>query len=151
MPFTPFDPKSKRAIAGLKFQDEVLKNLQAEFPDIHFEMTWDFFKNQDPLLTNRELAIIEKVEGDITYIFNNQRHYIECCFAMGKKLSRLCEMKRKSFLGPNKWYCYGFAFSKDTVFIPSSAWNKHTQLIPKADKSCRMVPLETIQINPNRS
>jgi len=145
MPFTPFDPKSPRARAGLKFQDEVLEKLKVSFPEIKFEMTWDFFKNQNPDLTNRELAIIEKQEGDITYLLDGQRHFIECCFAMGKKLSRLCEMKRRSFIGQNKWYCYGFAHSEEIIFIPSFTWKNYTGHIEKADKSCRMIPLKNIK------
>ena len=84
MSYTPFNPKSKRAIAGLGFQQKVFEEFQKTFPHIKFEMTWDFFKKQDPSLTNKELAILEKRDGDITYMFNGFRHYVECCFAMGK-------------------------------------------------------------------
>ena len=145
MSYTPFNPTSKRAIAGLGFQRDVLEELQRTFPNIEFEMTWDFFKNQNPELTDKELAIIEKKEGDITYVFNGSRHFVECCFAMGDKLSRLCEMKRRQFVGNNKWYCYGFANSADVVFIPSNVWKKYTSKIDPADKTCRMVPLSSIR------
>lgn len=145
MSYTPFNPKSKRAIAGLNFQQKVFDQFQKSFPNIGFEMTWDFYKNQNPSLTNKELAILEKRDGDITYVFEGQRHYVECCFAMGEKLSRLCEMKRLNFIGKNKWYCYGFANSEDIVFMPSTVWKKYTSKIDKADKSCRMVPLANIK------
>jgi len=145
MSYTPFDPNSKRAIAGLGFQQKVFEQFQNSFPDTEFEMTWDFFKKQDPSLTNKELAILEKQYGDITYVFNGNRHYVECCFAMGKKVSRLCEMKRRKFIGKNKWYCYGFANSEDIVFMPSIVWKKYTAKIDKADKTCRMVPLTSIK------
>jgi len=145
MSYTPFNPNSKRAIAGLGFQQKVFEEFQKEFPDIEFEMTWDFFKKLNPLLDNKELAIIEKREGDITYEVDGQRHYVECCFAMGKKVSRLCEMKRQKFIGKNKWYCYGFANSEDIIFMPSIVWKKYTAKIDKADKTCRMVPLTSIK------
>ena len=145
MPYTPFNPNSPRAKAGLKFQQDVFDKLQEMFPEVEFEMTWDFYKKQDPSLTNKELAIIEKKQGDITYIYNGERRYIECCFAMSESYSRLCEMKRRSFIGPNKWYCYGFKNSTDIVFIPSAVWKKYTSHIEKADKSCRMVPIDSIK------
>ena len=144
MPYTKFKADSPRAIAGLKFQTETLNKLSEQYPNVKFEMVWDYHKRKNPELTDRELAIIEKREGDITYVVNGQRHYIECCFAMGKKLSRLCEMKRISFVGDNKWYCYGFATSDDIVFIPSTTWKSYTSKIKKADRSCRMIPISSI-------
>jgi hypothetical protein len=145
MPYTPFDPNSFRAKQGIGFQNSVLQKFKSAYPDINFEMVWDFFKNQNPDLTNKELAIIEKKEGDITYTYNGKRHFIECCFALGTEFSRLCEMKRRSFIGENKWYCYGFAGTEDIVFIPSDPWKKFTSHIPKADKSCRIVQIEDIK------
>ena len=145
MSYTPFKSTSPRAIAGIGFQKRVLKEFQNLFPNIQFEMTWDYFKTQDPSLTDRELAIIEKKEGDITYVFGGERHFVECCFAMGEKLSRLCEMKRKNFIGQNKWYCYGFANSNDIIFIPSFVWQSYTAKIKTSDKSCRMVPVDSIK------
>ncbi len=145
MSYTPFNPTSKRAIAGLKFQQEVYEELRKTYPGIQFEMTWDFYKKQYPDLTDKDLAILEKQNGDITYMLEGHRHYIECCFAMGTEVSRLCEMKRQKFVGKNKWYCYGFAGSNDMVFMPSIIWKKYTSKIKKADRSCRMVPLKSIR------
>ena len=54
-------------------------------------------------------------------------------------------MKRQNFIGENKWYCYGFADSKDIIFMPSFVWKKYTSKIDKADKTCRMVPLTSIK------
>ena len=145
MSYTPFNPKSKRAIAGLAFQQKFFDDIVAAYPDIEFEMTWDYFKRQNPELTDRELAILEKEFGDITYLSGEDRHYIECCFVMGKKMSRLCEMKRIKFHGKTKWYCYGFAGSEDVVLIPSLTWKKYASKIKKQDKSCRMVPINSIK------
>jgi len=145
MSYTPFKPKSKRAIAGLAFQQTVFESFTSKFPNIAFEMTWDFFKSKNPDLADRELAIIEKTNGDITYLYNGERHYVECCFAMGTTVSRLCEMKRRKFVGKNKWYCYGFAGSNELVLMPSLVWKNYTKQIVPADKSCRMVPLSSIR------
>ena len=144
MSFTPFDPNSPRAIAGLNFQQKFFEAISSAHPEVRFEMTWDHFKSKDNSLNNKQLAILEKEFGDITYVMNGERHYIECCFVMGKKLSRLCEMKRIKFHGENKWYCYGFAECNDVVLIPSLAWKKYTSKIKKRDRSCRMVPISSI-------
>lgn len=146
MSYTPFNPTSKRAIAGIGFQKKILKELQETYGHTKFEMTWDFFKAGDPSLTDKELAILEKKNGDITYVTDDgQRYFIECCFSMGDKVSRLCEMKRTQFFGENKWYCYGFANDDLVVFMPSMVWRKYTSKIKKADKSCRMVPHDSIR------
>ena len=145
MSFTPFNPKSKRAIAGLAFQQRVFENFTVTFPDIRFEMTWDFFKSKNPELTDKDLAVLEKEHGDITYLLHGERHFVECCYAMGTEISRLCEMKRRKFVGKNKWYCYGFSDNDEIILIPSFVWKKYTEQIEPADRSCRIVPLSSIR------
>ena len=151
MSYTPFVATSPRAIAGIGFQDKVFAQFKDLYPQIKFEMVWDFYKEKQPTLTDRQLAIIEKEQGDITYELNGERRYVECCFAMGSKVSRLCEMKRTKFIGPNKWYCYGFANREDVVFIPSYTWHKYTSHITPADRSCRIVPIKSILGLKNKS
>ena len=93
-----FDPNSERAIQGLDFQNSVFEQLKEEFPDNStFEETWNYFKNKDPDLTVYELACLEKEWGDITFVHEGQRFWVECCFAMGEKNSWFCEMKRIKF------------------------------------------------------
>jgi hypothetical protein len=58
MSFTPYVATSKRAIAGMAFQSKVFQKLQNSYPGIEFEMVWDFFKEKDPTLSNKELAFI---------------------------------------------------------------------------------------------
>ena len=145
MSYTPFKPTSPRAIAGLGFQQRVFDSFVRTFPNIKFEMTWDYFKNKEPGLSDKELARKEKEWGDITYEVNGDRHWVECCFAMGTRISRLCEMKRKNFVGEKRWYCYGFAGSEAMVFIPSTTWNRYTAHIEQTDKSCRIVALHKIR------
>ena len=90
-----FDPKSERAIQGLDFQNSVFEQLKEEFPDNDtFEETWTYFKNKNPDLTVYELACLEKEWGDITFVHEGQRFWVECCYAMGEKNSWFCEMKR---------------------------------------------------------
>ena len=64
---------------------------------------------------------------------------------MGTEISRLCEMKRKNFVGERRWHCYGFAGSDEMIFIPSITWNSYTAKIEQPDKSCRIVPLYSIR------
>ena len=85
MSYTPFVATSPRAIAGIGFQDKVFAQFKDLYPQIKFEMVWDFYKEKQPTLTDRQLAIIEKEQGDITYELNGERRYVECCFAMGSK------------------------------------------------------------------
>jgi hypothetical protein len=145
MAYTAFDPKSIRSILGLKFQKTVLDKLELQFPNINFMMTWEYFKKTDASLTDKQLSYLEKEFGDITYEYKGQRHYIECCLAMGKNYSKLCEMKRLKFVGSNKWYCYGFKDSTDIIMIPSRVWKKYVGKIKKHDISCRLVSIYSIQ------
>lgn len=146
MAYTAFDQNSERSIAGLEFQKNVLVKLQLQFPETEFVMVWDYFKGINPSLTARQLSHLEKEFGDITYEHAGQRHYVECCLAMGKKYSRLCEMKRLKFAGKNKWYCYGFKNSDQVVLFPSLVWKKYVSKIQiSADRSHRLVPIYAIK------
>jgi len=53
MSYTPFVATSPRAIAGIGFQDKILKQFKALYSDIKFEMVWDLYKERDPTLTDR--------------------------------------------------------------------------------------------------
>ena len=147
-----FDPKSPQAIAGLAFQTSVFEELQKEFPNNEtFEETWDYFKKQDPSLSIYELACLEKEWGDITFVHEGQRFWVECCFAMGKKTSWFCEMKRIKFRGVNKWYCWGKIDQPGkTWFIQSRPWNDYVEKcekVRKGKKSFRIVPKHLIGDN----
>lgn len=147
-----FDPKSERAIAGLGFQDSVFQQLKEEFPDNNtLEETWSYFKKQNPDLTEYELACLEKEWGDITFVLDDQRFWVECCFAMGEKNSWFCEMKRLKFRGTNKFYCWGKRIEPGkTWFIQSATWNNYvTQCdkVRKGKKSFRVVPVHLIGDN----
>ena len=146
MAYTAFDHNSDRSIAGLAFQKNVLAKLKLHQPETEFVMVWDYFKEINPSLTDRQLSHLEKEFGDITYEHAGQRHYIECCLAMGKKYSRLCEMKRLKFVGSNRWYCYGFKNSNSVVLFPSLVWKSYASKIKLADdRSYRLVPIYSIK------
>lgn len=147
-----FNPNSARAKAGLSFQTEVFEQLKSRFPQNNtFEETWDYFKNQNPNLSIYELACLEKEWGDITFVHEGQRFYVECCFAMGKKNSWFCEMKRIKFRGVNKFYCWGKKNEPNKMwFIPSDKWNSYVskcEKVRQGKKTFRIVPLHLIGDN----
>jgi hypothetical protein len=147
-----FDPNSDRAKKGLAFQTEVFEELKKRYPGNNtFEETWDHFKRQNPKLTVYELACLEKEWGDITFVHDEQRFWIECCFAMGKKSSWFCEMKRIKFKGVNKFYCWGKINEPGKMwFIPSRQWNSYVKKCDKVKqgrKTFRIVPKHLIGDN----
>ena len=147
-----FDPNSNRAKKGIAFQKSVYEQLQEEFPDNDtFEECWDYFKKQDPSLTIYELACLEKQWGDITFVHEGQRFWVECCYAMGKESSWFCEMKRIKFRGINKWYCWGKIDQPGkTWYIQSKFWNDYVgkcDKVRKGKKSFRIVPKHLIGDN----
>lgn len=147
-----FDPKSTRAKKGLAFQSDVFEQLKAAYPgNDTFEETWGYFKKQDPSLSIYELACLEKEWGDITFVHEGQRFWVECCFAMGKKNSWFCEMKRIKFRGVNKFYCWGKIDEPGKMwFIPSKQWNAYVKKCDKVrqgKKSFRVVPMHLIGDN----
>jgi len=147
-----FDPNSDRAKKGLAFQTEVFEELKLRYPgNDTFEETWDYFKKQNPELTIYELACLEKEWGDITFVHDEQRFWIECCFAMGKKSSWFCEMKRMKFKGVNKFYCWGKINEPGKMwFIPSRQWNSYVKKCDKVRqgrKTFRIVPKHLIGDN----
>jgi len=115
------------------------------------EMTWDYYKKQNPKLTVYELACLEKEWGDITFKLEGQRIWVECCYAMGKTNTWFCEMKRLKFRGINKYYCWGKIETPEWMFfIPSQPWNNYTEKCDIAwhgKKSFRVVPKSVISPN----
>jgi len=147
-----FDPNSNRAKKGIAFQKSVYEQLQEEFPgNDTFEETWEHFKKQDPTFSIYELACLEKKYGDITFVHEGQRFWVECCFAMGKKVSWFCEMKRIKFRGINKWYCWGKIDEQGkTWYVQSRSWNDYVEKcekVRKGKKSFRIVPKHLIGDN----
>ena len=147
-----FDPNSDRAKQGLAFQATAFEQLQSRFPNNKtFEECWDYFKAKDPTLGIYDLACLEKEWGDITFVHEGQRFWVECCFAMGKKSSWFCEMKRIKFNGVNKFYCWGKINEPGKMwFIPSKQWNSYVKKCDKVrrgKKSFRVIPMHLIGDN----
>ena len=147
-----FDPNSYRAKQGLAFQTAVFEQLKLRYPgNDTFEETWEYFKKQNPELTIYELACLEKEWGDITFVHEGQRFWVECCFAIGKKNSWFCEMKRIKFRGTNKFYCWGKIDEPGKMwFIPSKQWNAYVEKCDKVrrgKKHFRVVPKHLIGDN----
>ena len=147
-----FDANSDRAVKGLAFQNEVFEDLRNKYPGNNtLEETWEYFKRQDPELSNYELACLEKEWGDITFVHDGQRFWIECCFAMGKDSSWFCEMKRLKFHGKNKFYCWGKIDEPGMKWtIPSDKWNSYVskcRKVRQGKKTFRVVPKHLIGDN----
>ena len=146
-----FNPNSARAVAGLKFQNKVLEELKGFEQLSNVEDTRVYFQRLRPGASCQELSILEKTWGDITFMYNADRYWVECCFAMGDEKTSMCEIKRKNFAGPNKWYCWGKRVEPDTrVFIPSLVWRKYLGRINLIDKNgwqYRTVPIKYIVKN----
>ena len=130
-----FDPSSPRAIAGLEFQNKVLEELRAFSEITDVEETREFFKREDPGVSDFQLNILEKHFGDITFIANDKRYWVECCLAMGQQRSLMCERKRMNFQGDNRWYCYGKMNSpEERVYIPAYVWRAYTAKCPMVSR-----------------
>ena len=147
-----FNPDSNRAKRGLAFQNEVFTSLKKAFPNNDtFEETWGYFLKDNPSLSEYELACLEKEWGDITFVHEGQRFWVECCLAMGKESSWFCEMKRIKFRGVNKFYCWGKIDEPGKMwFIPSKQWNSYVKKCDKVrqgKKSFRVVPKHLIGDN----
>jgi hypothetical protein len=113
-----------------------------------FEETWDYFKKQNPELTIYELACLEKEWGDITFVHEGQRFWVECCFAMGKETF---EETWDYFKKQNpELTIYELACLDEPGkmwFIPSKQWNAYVKKCDKVrqgKKSFRIVPKHLI-------
>ena len=146
-----FDPNSRKAREGLKFQKQIYEELLSQFPDHELEEVWDYFKRQNPNLSIYELACLEKSHGDITFVLDGQRFWVECCYIIAKQNAWFCEMKRLKFRGQNKWYCWGKIDEPGkSWFILSRQWNKyvkHCRIARDGRKQFRVVPKHLIGDN----
>tara|TARA_B100001250_G_C19764120_1_gene773889 strand:+ start:622 stop:1137 length:516 start_codon:yes stop_codon:yes gene_type:complete len=135
-----YNPTSARSIAGKSFQDSVLNELAnsgifTNVEDFREKKRHEGIESGKPY-TELELSIFEKTWGDITFEVNGERHYVECCFAMGDFTTSMCEIKRNRFLGDNKWYCYGKRTDPSArVFIPSRVWHDYMGRLELSNKN----------------
>ena len=118
-----FDPESRQAIQGIKFQDDVLQELLQVFVEVI--PVRDYLLSFDPCLSTKQLNILERTFGDIVVKINSTSDpvFVECV-SLGYEQSRFPESKIRMFIGDNKFYAFGWE-GATTKFIPSSTWNSY--------------------------
>ena len=124
-----FDPNSDRAIRGLKFQEDVLNDLEDEFLSARSTRGW--LSIIDPHLSEIQLNVLEQTWGDIIVTLNDDYDpiFVECVTLKGED-SRFPESKVKKFNGDNKFYAFGWEGGA-VKFIPSSVWNEYAKKLPR--------------------
>ena len=120
-----FNPNSRQAIQGLKFQDEVLQELTKKFYEVTPVRDW--LLSIDPALTSNQLNLLEQTWGDIVVRVNPEEDLIFVeCVSLGYENSRFPESKVKKFMGDNKFYAFGWE-GGETKYIPSATWNAYAR------------------------
>ncbi len=120
-----FNPKSRQAIQGMKFQDEVQQELEQLFHEV--VSSRDYLLAIDPCLSPQQLNFLEQTFGDIVVKQSptSDPIFVECV-SLGAENSRFPESKVRKFMGDNKFYAFGWE-DETTKFIPSSTWNAYAR------------------------
>lgn len=120
-----FDPKSRRAIQGLKFQDDIQQELAQLFYEV--VSSRDYLLAIDPCLSQQQLNFLEQTFGDIVVKQTPESDpiFVECV-SLGGENSRFPESKVKKFMGDNKFYAFGWE-GGDTKYIRSATWNAYAR------------------------
>ena len=120
-----FEPTSRQAIQGMKFQAEV----QCELDQIFHEVisSRDYLLSFDPCLSSQQLNFLEQTFGDIVVKQSPTSNpvFVECV-SLGAENSRFPESKVKKFSGDNKFYAFGWE-GGPTKYIPSATWNAYAR------------------------
>jgi hypothetical protein len=120
-----FDPKSRQAIQGLKFQDGIQQELTQLFHEV--VSSRDYLLAIDPCLSPQQLNFLEQTFGDIVVkpAPESDPVFVECV-SLGGENSRFPESKVKKFIGDNKFYAFGWE-GGETKYIPSATWNAYAR------------------------
>ena len=120
-----FNPNSRQAIQGMKFQDDVLQDLTQAFHEVI--PVRDYLLAIDPCLSSQQLNFLEQTFGDIVVKLSpaSDPIFVECV-SINYENSRFPESKVKKFIGDNKFYAFGWE-NETTKFIPSSTWNAYAR------------------------
>ena len=120
-----FDHKSRQAIQGMKFQDDVLQSLTQVFEEVI--PVRDYLLAIDPCLTSKQLNFLEQTFGDIVVKLSptSDPIFVECV-SLGYENSRFPESKVRKFMGDNKFYAFGWQGGA-TKYIPSTTWNAYAR------------------------
>jgi len=119
-----FNPKSPKAIQGMKFQDEVLHALAQIFAEVI--PVRDYLLAIDPYLSSQQLNFLEQTFGDIVVMVSPKDPVFVECVSLGGEHSRFPESKVKKFTGDNKFYAFGWD-GGETKYIPSITWNAYAR------------------------
>jgi hypothetical protein len=120
-----FDPNSRQAIQGLKFQGDVQKELEKIFYEVIPVRDW--LLSIDSQLSSRQLNLLEQTWGDLVVRLSPQSEpiFVECV-SLNYENSRFPESKVRKFSGDNKFYAFGWE-GEITKYIPSATWNAYAR------------------------
>jgi len=118
-----FNPESRQAIQGMKFQDDLQQDLALVFSEVL--PVREYLLSFDPCLSTKQLNILERTFGDIVVKLSptSEPIFVECV-SLGYEQSRFPETKIRNFTGDNKFYAFGWK-DEITKFIHSSTWNAY--------------------------
>ena len=120
-----FNPNSRQAIQGLKFQDEALQELAKKLYEVVPVRDW--LMTVDPHLSEVQLNVLEQTWGDIVvWVAPNADPVFVECVSLGYEISRFPETKVRKFMGINKFYAFGWE-GGTTKYIPSATWNAYAR------------------------
>jgi len=136
---------------GKAFEDVVMAKLSSviDSPET-IESVRSKFEKENADLTNEELNKLEKRWGDITFMHNNKRWYVECHLALGAYTTSFCDLKRIMFNGDDKFYALGYQTQSglDRVkLIRAETWNKYlskSPMIRKSNRNYRSIKINNI-------
>lgn len=137
---------------GKDFEQIVKEKLQSVVDSPQsIESVRDKFASENNDLTNEDLNKLEKRWGDITFLHNNKRWYIECHLAVGKYSTSFCDLKRLMFNGEDKFYAIGYHDHNDIQQIKllrAETWNKYlakSPMIRKSNRNYRSIKISNIE------
>lgn len=125
-----YDAESDKTKQGEDFQDKIFEQIKSNNKVECCEAIREWIKKTFCLEDNdSEINKYEKEHGDITFVYNNKRYFVECVSCAGNNMM-ICELKRQSFYGKNKYYCLGFVDYetkniKFVKFVPSMLLSKY--------------------------
>ena len=137
---------------GKEFEEVIMSKLKnvVDSPQT-IESVRSKFENENADLTNDELNKLEKRWGDITFMHNEKRWYIECHLAVGEYSTSFCDLKRIMFNGEDKFYAIGYTNRRTnaamTKFIRAETWNKYlakSPMIRKSNRNYRSIKIDNI-------
>ena len=122
---TWFDPTSKRAKAGIAFQNSVLEELLSMGVKAMSVPEW--LKKLDSDLVDSQIWMLEKTWGDIVCLRKDGGKIFLECVTASSETTLFPTSKIWNFSGSNKWYAFGW--DNNRHFVPSASWNSYVNKI----------------------